>query len=319
MYIGTIHGFCQHILGDADAVYRQYDVLDGNRLLLFLMSRFGQLEIAPLRARFNARYFETLHEVVAAWNISRDEGIALTDIGTLDPEVGACLTAAQDALEQNQFLDFASMVRLVADGAANNPRIAERLARIRHLLVDEYQDVSGAQEELVRAIHSHAETVFVVGDDDQSIYGWRGAHVPNILTCAQRYPGAHQHVLQVNYRSTRAIVDSSNAFAPRTRGDATAKTTYGSRGSHAAPVWDLFLPDSNGRGRLGCGANSCAFGYRIPRAGGTRERDHTRRLCDLDAVDQDLRAGWHPAARSVYSGPRCSEFAIHARRWRKRF
>ena len=218
MYIGTIHGFCQSILGDANAVYRQYDVLDGNRLLLFLMSRFGQLEIAPLRVRFNGRYFETLHAVVAAWNISRDEGIPLVDVAGRDPEVGACLAAVQRALEQNQFLDFASMVRLVADGAANNQRIAERLARIRHLLVDEYQDVSGAQEELVRAIHAHAETIFVVGDDDQSIYGWRGAHVANILTFTQRYPGAHQHILEMNYRSTRAIVESSNAFAAQELG-----------------------------------------------------------------------------------------------------
>src|ERR1700678_3479800 len=109
MYIGTIHGFCQNVLGDADALYRQFDVLDGNRFVLFLMSRYPHLKAAPLRARFNNGYFETLKELQSAWNVYRDEGLSLDQINALDPEVGVALTAIGQKLTADQFLDFSSM------------------------------------------------------------------------------------------------------------------------------------------------------------------------------------------------------------------
>ncbi|SEA50109.1 ATP-dependent DNA helicase [Variovorax sp. YR216] len=213
MYVGTIHAFCQNVLGDADAVYRQYDVLDDNRFTLFLMSRYPELHIQPLRARLkNSPYFETLEEVQHAWNVYRDEGISLQAIARLDGEVAQTLLAIEECLRRDQFIDFASMVRLVADKAKHDERVKARLGRIRHLLVDEYQDVSGSQEELVGAIHSLGAEIFVVGDDDQSIYGFRGAHVSNILHFSNRYPNAVEHVLDTNFRSTRAIVAASNSF-----------------------------------------------------------------------------------------------------------
>lgn len=212
MYIGTIHAFCRNLLGDADAVFRQYDVLDANRFMLYLMSRFYELGIAELRDRFNGKYFATLKEVRNAWNIYRDEGLSLEDIESRDAEVGFTLRAVESCLRRDQFIDFASIVRQTADRARTDDRVRGRLAAISHLLIDEYQDVSGSQEELISAAHALGARIFVVGDDDQSIYGWRGAHVSNILQFAQRYPGASEHVLATNFRSTRAIVAASNAF-----------------------------------------------------------------------------------------------------------
>jgi DNA helicase-2/ATP-dependent DNA helicase PcrA len=212
MYIGTIHGFCQNVLGDVDALYRQFDVLDGNRFTLFLMSRYPQLKAAPLRARFNNRYFETLKELQSAWNVYRDEGLSLDQINALDPQVGEALTAIGQKLTADQFLDFSSMIRLLVDRLKSDERVRARLKSIQHLLVDEYQDVSGSQEELIAGIHSLGSSLFVVGDDDQSVYGFRGAHVSNILEFAQRYAGVSQHALEINFRSTRAIVEMSNSF-----------------------------------------------------------------------------------------------------------
>lgn len=212
MYIGTIHAFCQNVLGDADAVYRQYDVLDDNRFMLFLMSRYPELFIQPLRKRFRETYFLTLEQVQHAWNVYRDEGLSLSEIASRDAEVATTLSAIDACLKRDQFLDFSSMVRLVADRARTDTRVQERLSRIKHLLVDEYQDVSGAQEELVASIHSIGANLFVVGDDDQSIYGFRGAHVSNILSFTARYLNVRQHVLETNFRSTRAIVATSNQF-----------------------------------------------------------------------------------------------------------
>jgi DNA helicase-2/ATP-dependent DNA helicase PcrA len=213
MFIGTIHAFCQNVLADADAVFRQFDVLDGNRFMLYLMSRYFDLGMADLRVRFNERYFETLEQVRNAWNILRDEGLQLEEVEARDEVLGRTLRAIHDGLLRDQFIDFASMVREVADRARVQGRVQERLTSIQHLLVDEYQDVSGSQEELVSAVHRLGGNIFVVGDDDQSIYGWRGAHVANILEFDERYPDVHRHVLATNFRSTRAIVAVSNAFA----------------------------------------------------------------------------------------------------------
>lgn len=212
MFIGTIHAFCQNVLQDADAVFRQYDVLDANRFTLYLMSRYYELGIASLRPRFNNLYFRALNEVRSAWNIYRDEGLDLAEIEERDAQIGRTLRSIGDGLTRDQFMDFSSMVREVANRSREQGPVRTRLAAIRHLLVDEYQDVSGAQEELVSTVHTLGGSVFVVGDDDQSIYGWRGAHVANILEFEQRYPTVSKHVLATNFRSTRAIVAVANDF-----------------------------------------------------------------------------------------------------------
>ncbi|CAJ9446729.1 superfamily I DNA/RNA helicase [Burkholderia pseudomallei] len=212
MYIGTIHAFCQYVLGDSDAVFRQYDVLDDNRFMLYLMSRYPELGIGALRERFKGRYFETLSQVQHAWNVYRDEGLSIAEIESRDSEVGNTLREIERCLTRDQFLDFSSMVREAANRAKTNDRVRARIGQIRHLLVDEYQDVSGSQEELIAKIHELGASLFVVGDDDQSIYGFRGAHVSNILNFANRYHNVSEHVLATNFRSTRAIVTVSNGF-----------------------------------------------------------------------------------------------------------
>ncbi len=81
------------------------------------------------------------------------------------------------------------------------------------MLVDEYQDVNPLQERLIRLLHDRGCSLFVVGDDDQAIYAWRGADVGNILNFRSRYPAAVQHTLPHNFRSTPAIVAAADEFA----------------------------------------------------------------------------------------------------------
>ena len=78
--------------------------------------------------------------------------------------------------------------------------------------MDEYQDVSPPQEALIRAVHAQGASLFVVGDDDQAIYSWRGADVSNILMFRERYGVRDVHTLDTNFRSTRAIVQTSADF-----------------------------------------------------------------------------------------------------------
>jgi DNA helicase II / ATP-dependent DNA helicase PcrA len=80
-------------------------------------------------------------------------------------------------------------------------------------MVDEYQDVNPAQETLIQELHKLSASLFVVGDDDQAIYSWRGADVSNIINFQNRYPTAKRHTLSKNFRSTQAIVSAADGFA----------------------------------------------------------------------------------------------------------
>jgi DNA helicase-2/ATP-dependent DNA helicase PcrA len=214
LYIGTIHSYCQHILGEIDAVYRQFEVLDENRLKLYMISRYAETGIAPLRNARRARYFETIRKVSDAWKTLNDEMLRIEDVTAHDPALGRVLSGLRDKLRRDQFIDFSLMIRIVVDALADeNPAAYRAVSSLKHLMVDEYQDVSPNQEALIRLLHARSTTLFVVGDDDQSIYAWRGADVSNILQFQNRYPNASRHTLSENFRSTSAVVGSSDAFA----------------------------------------------------------------------------------------------------------
>lgn len=209
--IGTIHGFCREMLVRVDARYRQFDVLDQNGLHLFLISRYPKLGIQRFGNR--ARYFARITGLAGAWANLHDEVLDLEDVESHDPTLGGALSQLRDLLDRSNYIDFSSMIRLVVHRLeADDPPTLTAVSGIRHLLVDEYQDTNPLQERLIRAIRSRCETLTVVGDDDQSIYGWRGADVLNILDFSDRHPGASRHTLAHNFRSTPLIVRSADAF-----------------------------------------------------------------------------------------------------------
>lgn len=214
MYIGTIHAYCQHVLGELDATFRQFDVLDENRLKLYLVSRFWKLGLKNFRPRCRGeKYFETITQVSNAWKTVNDELLDIITVATQDQELGELLTSLKDSLKADQYIDFSLMIRAVVDAVrANAPRVENAIGQVRHLMVDEYQDVNPCQEELIRLLHTRSETLFVVGDDDQSIYAWRGADVGNILGFQDRYPACSAHTLAQNFRSTEPIVQASDRF-----------------------------------------------------------------------------------------------------------
>ncbi|HHW44997.1 MAG TPA: ATP-dependent helicase [Desulfotomaculum sp.] len=220
MYIGTIHSYCQRVLGDIDATYRQFDVLDENRLKLYLISRYNQLSLQNFRSRAKGNsYFDTIKQISDAWKTANDELLDFNAVASEDQEIGDLLIRIKDSLNSDQYIDFSLMIRNVVEAIRNNsPGVENGIGRLRHLMVDEYQDVNPCQEELIRLLHQRSETLFVVGDDDQAIYAWRGADVSNILEFQQRYPGCSVHTLSQNFRSTEPIVQSSNAFAAATLG-----------------------------------------------------------------------------------------------------
>jgi DNA helicase-2/ATP-dependent DNA helicase PcrA len=214
LYIGTIHSYCQYVLGEIDARYRQFDVLDQNRLKLYLISRYPSLGLNNVRKSRGARYFQTINEVADAWSILNDELIDVNHVVAADSELGTLLADLRAALNKDEFIDFSLMIRLVVDAIQQHASGAERaVSKLQHLMVDEYQDVNPLQELLIRELHGRSSTLFVVGDDDQGIYAWRGADVSNILDFPKRYPQCSQHTLSTNFRSTSPIVETADSFA----------------------------------------------------------------------------------------------------------
>lgn len=213
MYIGTIHSYCQHFLGELDATNLQFEVLDENGFKLFLLSRFSDLGLRDLREARNTRMFLTIDEVSKAWNVVNDEMINLNEILSEDHHLGTTLIALDNKLREDQYVDFSSMIRRTVEALTQGgPNVEKALGKSLHLMVDEYQDVNPSQERLISSLYTHMESLFVVGDDDQSIYGWRGADVSNIVEFDQRYPNCSRHTLSTNFRSTGAIVGASDKF-----------------------------------------------------------------------------------------------------------
>ena len=170
MYIGTIHSYCQHVLGDMDATYRQYDVLDENRLKLYMISRYYQLGLRNFerRVRRKYKYFETVKQVSNAWKTANDELLDFNTVAIEDQDLGDLLTRIREGLRTDQYIDFSLMIRDVVEAIRSNAAGLENgIGRLRHLMVDEYQDVNPCQEELIRLLHQRSQTLFVVGDDDQ--------------------------------------------------------------------------------------------------------------------------------------------------------
>jgi DNA helicase-2/ATP-dependent DNA helicase PcrA len=117
----------------------------------------------------------------------------------------------QQELFENNALDFDDIIMLTVKILTENEDIRNRYQyRFRYVLVDEYQDTNHAQYTLVSLLAGFYKNLCVVGDDDQSIYGWRGADIENILRFTTDYPGAKTILLEQNYRSTQTILDAAN-------------------------------------------------------------------------------------------------------------
>ena len=127
--------------------------------------------------------------------------------------------AYEQALKGNNALDFDDLLIKTLELLAEHPPVLEYYRdKFRYILVDEYQDTNAAQYELVRLLAGDRHNLCVVGDDDQSIYGWRGADLRNILDFEKDFPECVTIKLEQNYRSTGNILDAANQVIAHNRG-----------------------------------------------------------------------------------------------------
>jgi DNA helicase-2/ATP-dependent DNA helicase PcrA len=134
-------------------------------------------------------------------------------VNDFDRHVARLYVRYQAALRRAGALDFDDLIGETVRLWLDHPEAGARWSRrFQHVLVDEYQDTNHAQFRLVQALASVHGNVFVVGDDDQSIYGWRGADLANMLDFERAFPGAVTIRLEQNYRSTGNILAAANAM-----------------------------------------------------------------------------------------------------------
>lgn len=214
MYVGTIHGFCLELLKSEVPAYMKYEVLNEVQQTLFVdrhSKASGLTQSATLDGKALKRYTDTRHYVSALSIIREDE---VVDPARLDGNsIVNNLNLYEKLLHQKGYLDYSSILKEAVRELHSNAALRDRLAaRVKHVIVDEYQDVNPIQESVVRELHSIGADVCIVGDDDQTIYQWRGSDVRNILSFDRRYDAVTQVKLEENFRSSEGIVTVARDF-----------------------------------------------------------------------------------------------------------
>ncbi|EHJ9962026.1 DNA helicase II [Vibrio parahaemolyticus] len=212
MWNGTFHGICHGILRahylDAK-LPEDFQIIDSDdqQRLLKRLIKAQNLDEKQWPAR-----------QVAWWiNGKKDEGLRPAHIDAYhDPVTKTYLqlyTAYQEACDRAGLVDFAEILLRAHELLRDNKFVREHYqARFKHILVDEFQDTNNIQYAWLRMMAGPECHVMIVGDDDQSIYGWRGAKVENIEKFTREFPSVTTIRLEQNYRSTKTILEASNTL-----------------------------------------------------------------------------------------------------------
>jgi len=213
--VGTFHGIAHRLLrrhwreAGLPEGFQILDADDQQRLVKRVIAGLGLDE-----AKFPPRQ--------ATWTINgwKDEGRRPDAIEHRDHPVTHTLVriyqAYEDACRRAGLVDFAELLLRAHELWLQHPAVLEHYQnRWRHLLIDEFQDTNALQYAWIRVLAGGTGKVFAVGDDDQSIYGWRGARVENMQQFLKDFPGARTIKLEQNYRSTATILKAANQVIAR--------------------------------------------------------------------------------------------------------
>lgn len=218
LWVSTFHSCCVRILRvDIDKLGRErnFVIYDADDQLSLIGGILKRLEISDKdipKRELQAHFSD-------AKNKSLDPEQYLKDNPYLDEAVSRVFRAYQKALREANALDFDDLLCLTLNLFEKDPETLQKYRRrFQYVLVDEYQDTNLLQYKLIEMLCREHRNICVVGDDDQSIYGWRGADIRNILEFEKDFEGAKVIRLEQNYRSTSVILDAANAVIDNNRG-----------------------------------------------------------------------------------------------------
>ncbi|HDH02416.1 MAG TPA: ATP-dependent DNA helicase PcrA [Nitrospirae bacterium] len=239
-WIGTFHSQCNRILrSDITALgYRPefviYDESDRHSLIRHILREL--------------KIYEALYKGVAsrisslkASMVTPEEFLSSGDGFGFDEKLAKVYIRFQDELRRCNALDFDDLLMLTVRLFQEHPEVLEKYReKFAYILVDEFQDTNRAQYQLVKLLASGHGNIFAVGDDDQSIYRFRGAEVKNILNFEKDFPGVKVIKLEQNYRSTQNILDVSGSIISQNP-KRNVKTLWTDRG-RGEKVFFYWLP-----------------------------------------------------------------------------
>jgi len=212
MWVSTFHSACVRILrAEADALgyprnFSIYDAADAQRLTGYVIR---DLRLDP--KRFPPR---GAHDRISLWKnelVGPQEAVAKAS-NPFERKHSEIYVEYQSRLQAAGAMDFDDLLTKVVELFRGHPEILEKYQRrFQHILIDEYQDTNMAQNEIALLLAADHRQITIVGDGDQSVYGWRGADIRNITQFEEVFEDVTTIVLDQNYRSTQVILDAANA------------------------------------------------------------------------------------------------------------
>jgi DNA helicase-2/ATP-dependent DNA helicase PcrA len=202
MYVGTIHGYCLGMLQGNVPEYFKYQVLTEvqTKLLIDRNSVQSGLKHAGLRRYVESELF------ISVLNVLREGYVDWSLLA--DHPMKHALAMYRELLTKKRYLDYTSIMEKAVELTESDAGLRRQLAdTVKYVIVDEYQDVNPLQERLTRALYGLGAQLCVVGDDDQTLYQFRGTDIRNIIDFEKRYPSVKRVAITDNFRSSSGVVD----------------------------------------------------------------------------------------------------------------
>lgn len=224
LWAGTFHGTCARILreqGEAMGLDRNFTIFDdGDQMALI---RESMESLGYDQKTYKPRAILDLISKAKEQLVLPDE-FGRRFVGSVENVARRVYKVYQDKLQLNRALDFDDLIMYTVLLFRDHEDVLNHYQnKFKYILVDEYQDINFSQYTLVRNLADKHQNIFCVGDDDQSIYRWRGADVGIILQFEKDYPNAGIYKLERNYRSTKKILEAAHAVVRRNVGRAEKK------------------------------------------------------------------------------------------------
>jgi DNA helicase-2/ATP-dependent DNA helicase PcrA len=210
MWLGTFHAACARMLrqhGQVIGLPSDFVIYDEDDQRSLIKAIFKELNIDP--DRFSVTAVHAAISDAKTEMVSPEELLEIAET-PFQQVVARVYRRYQESLRQSKAVDFDDLLLLALKMLQENPQVADYYqTRFLHVLVDEYQDVNKPQHELTLLLSAKNRNLFVIGDDDQNIYSWRGSDVRLMLELPKRFPDLQIFTLERNYRSTQTILDTA--------------------------------------------------------------------------------------------------------------
>ena len=294
VFMGTFHSLCVRILRKEVAwsgYQPNFQIFDQADQLTVVRECLKELNLDPQRVQPK--------QILASISRAKDELVAPEQYPVSGGDyweqiVSRVYSKYQEKLIKNNALDFDDLIMVTVHMFQKHPDVLRKYQeRFRYILVDEYQDTNMAQYMLIKLLAEEQGNVCVVGDEDQSIYAFRGADIRNILEFEKDFPGAKVVKLEENYRSTQTILGAANSVIQNNT--ARKEKTLWTKRDAGEPV--AFFQAENERMRLGlwptassaCGGGSRSYRdftilYRTHALSRVFEEEFMRRGCPIASL-----------------------------------